>query len=91
MRTDGGCGTQTDIDNQRPTLMAHASEYSTDAYRAHLMDEDAEGPPVDSAVVPLAQNDLGRKVLGRAAQRPVDVSRREVIGEEERKSKKRRQ
>ena len=35
----------------------------------HLVDEDAEGPPVDGQPVPLALHDLGREVLGRAAER----------------------
>ena len=36
----------------------------------HLVDEHAECPPVDGLVVALAENDLGRQVLGRAAQCP---------------------
>ena len=35
-----------------------------------LEEEDAERPPVDRAAVPLARDDLGREVVGRAAQRP---------------------
>ena len=34
----------------------------------HLEDEAAEGPVVDHAVVALVVDDLGREVLGRAAE-----------------------
>ena len=36
----------------------------------HLVHEHPERPPVDGLVVPFAQDDLGREVLGRPAQRP---------------------
>ena len=29
-----------------------------------------KGPPIDGEVVPLVRDDLGREVLGRAAERP---------------------
>ena len=32
----------------------------------HLVDEDAQGPPVDPEAVPFVRDDLGREVLGRA-------------------------
>ena len=35
-----------------------------------LAHEDAERPEVDGAVVPLVQDDLGRHVLGSAAECP---------------------
>ena len=40
----------------------------------HLVDEDAEGPPVYCQPVPLALHDLGGEVLGRAAERPRAVA-----------------
>ena len=36
----------------------------------HLIDQNAEGPPVDALAVALVADGLGREVLGRAAQRP---------------------
>ena len=36
----------------------------------HLVDEDAQSPPVDAEAVPFVRDDLGREILGRAAQRP---------------------
>uniref|UniRef100_A0A182INX3 Uncharacterized protein n=1 Tax=Anopheles atroparvus TaxID=41427 RepID=A0A182INX3_ANOAO len=36
----------------------------------HLVHQHAECPPVDRLVVALAEDDLGRQVLGRTAQRP---------------------
>ena len=39
----------------------------------HLKDQDAECPPVDGEVVALVGDDLGREVLGRAAERPRTV------------------
>ena len=42
--------------------------------RQHLVDEDAQGPPVDSLVVAFALDDLRGQVLGGAAQGPGSVS-----------------
>ena len=39
-------------------------------YRAHLVDEDAQSPPVDSLRVALAEDDLRRKILGCTTERP---------------------
>ena len=36
----------------------------------HLVDEDAQSPPVDAEAVPFVRDDLGREILGRAAERP---------------------
>ena len=45
----------------------------------HLVDEDAERPPVGADVVALVGDDLGREVLGRAAEGPRAVL--DVLGE----------
>ena len=45
----------------------------------HLEHDHAEGPPVDRLAVALLQDELGREVLGRAAQRPRAVL--DVLGE----------
>ena len=37
---------------------------------AHFVDEDAERPPIDGAVVALVFDNLGSDVLGRAAKCP---------------------
>uniref|UniRef100_A0A182TKX5 Uncharacterized protein n=1 Tax=Anopheles melas TaxID=34690 RepID=A0A182TKX5_9DIPT len=47
----------------------------------HLVHQHAERPPVDRLVVALAQDDLGREILGRAAQRP--GSALDALGEAE--------
>lgn len=46
-----------------------------------LEDEDAERPVVHRPVVALVQDDLGRHVLGRAAERPRLVAGAEQLGE----------
>mmetsp|Transcript_31684 Transcript_31684/g.69278 ORF Transcript_31684/g.69278 Transcript_31684/m.69278 type:complete len:328 (-) Transcript_31684:764-1747(-) len=38
--------------------------------REHLVDKDAQRPPVDCLAMPLGEDDLRRQVLGRAAQCP---------------------
>ena len=39
----------------------------------HLVDENAEAPPVHALAVPRPTHHLRREVLGRAAQRPRSV------------------
>merc|ERR1719491_2758369 len=39
----------------------------------HLVDEDAQCPPIDALAVAFALDDLGREVLGRAAEGPRPV------------------
>ena len=52
--------------------------------REHLEDEHAERVPVDRLVVAFRLDDLGREVVGRAAERPRDVgavAREAKVGE----------
>ena len=47
----------------------------------HLVEENAKGPVVDGLAVALLEDDLGREILGRAAERPAAVL--DVLGEAE--------
>ena len=47
----------------------------------HLVDEDAEGPPIDGKVVALLHDHLGGEVLGRPAERLGQVVLRQRLGQ----------
>lgn len=49
----------------------------------HFVQEDTECPPVDCLAVPLVEDDLGGKILRRAAQGPRPRRRLHVLGKAE--------
>jgi hypothetical protein len=49
-------------------------------YSTHLIDENAEGPPVDRLGVTSADNDLRGKILRSPAQRPAYVRAEQESG-----------
>jgi len=63
-------------------LMFVAVEEGRDTHD-HLVDEDAEGPPIYGVVVPISDEHLGGQVLGRAAERVCHLAVLDELGETE--------